>query len=64
MMKSKIIRTIQKKAKQLLAEAGYPNGFETDFWIQPIIRASNPNPKRMAELIMADWAKIGVKLTQ
>ena len=50
-----------QKAKQLLAEAGYPNGFETDFWIQPVIRASNPNPKRMAELIMADWAKIGVK---
>ena len=50
-----------EKAKQLLAEAGYPNGFETDFWIQPVVRASNPNPKRMAELVMADWAKVGVK---
>ncbi|OOF69843.1 ABC transporter substrate-binding protein [Rodentibacter caecimuris] len=50
-----------EKAKQLLAEAGFTNGFETDFWIQPVVRASNPNPKRMAELIMADWAKIGVK---
>ncbi len=50
-----------EKAKQLLAEAGYPNGFTTDFWIQPVVRASNPNPKRMAELIMADWAKVGVK---
>ena len=50
-----------EKAKQLLAEAGYPNGFTTDFWIQPVVRSSNPNPKRMAELIMADWAKVGVK---
>ena len=50
-----------EKAKQLLAEAGFPNGFETDFWIQPVVRASNPNPKRMAELVMADWAKVGVK---
>ena len=50
-----------EKAKQLLAEAGYPNGFETDFWIQPVIRSSNPNPKRLAELVMADWAKVGVK---
>lgn len=26
-----------------------------------MVRASNPNPKRMAELVMADWAKVGVK---
>ncbi|HHW7568568.1 TPA: ABC transporter substrate-binding protein [Mannheimia haemolytica] len=50
-----------EKAKQLLAEAGFPNGFETDLWVQPVVRASNPNPRRMSEIIQADWAKIGVK---
>lgn len=47
-------------AKELLAEAGYPNGFETDIWAMPVQRPYNPNAQRMAELIQADWAKVGV----
>lgn len=50
-----------EKAKQLLAEAGFPEGFETELWVQPVVRASNPNPRRMSEIIQADWEKIGVK---
>ncbi|MDH2923843.1 dipeptide transport system substrate-binding protein [Nicoletella semolina] len=50
-----------EKAKALLAEAGYPDGFETEIWVQPVVRPSNPNPRRTAEIIQADWAKIGVK---
>ncbi|MDO4627320.1 MAG: ABC transporter substrate-binding protein [Pasteurellaceae bacterium] len=50
-----------EKAKQLLAEAGYPNGFETELWVQPVVRASNPNPRRMSEIIQRDWEKVGVK---
>ncbi len=50
-----------EKAKALLAEAGYPNGFETEFWVQPVVRASNPNPRRMSELVQSDWEKVGVK---
>jgi dipeptide transport system substrate-binding protein len=48
-------------AKKLLAEAGYPNGLETDIWAMPVQRPYNPNAKRIAELMQADLAKIGVK---
>jgi dipeptide transport system substrate-binding protein len=47
-------------AKKLLAEAGFPNGFETDIWAMPVQRPYNPNARRMAEIIQADWANIGV----
>ena len=48
-----------EKAKKLLAEAGYPNGFKTDLWAMPVVRAYMPNARRAAELIQADWANIG-----
>jgi dipeptide transport system substrate-binding protein len=48
-------------AKKLLAEAGHPNGFETDLWAMPVQRPYNPNAKRIAELMQADLAKVGVK---
>ncbi|HLM41108.1 MAG TPA: ABC transporter substrate-binding protein, partial [Microvirga sp.] len=48
-------------AKKLLAEAGYPNGLETDLWAMPVQRPYNPNARRIAELMQADLAKIGVK---
>ena len=49
------------KAKQLLAQAGMPNGFELELWYLPVTRPYNPDGKRMAEMIQADWEKIGVK---
>jgi len=48
------------RAKALLAEAGFPNGFSTDLWAIPVTRAYMPNGRRAAEMIQADWAKIGV----
>jgi dipeptide transport system substrate-binding protein len=48
-------------AKKLLAEAGFADGFETDLWAMPVKRPYNPNAARMAEMIQADWAKVGVK---
>jgi dipeptide transport system substrate-binding protein len=48
-------------AKKLFAEAGFPNGFETDLWAMPVQRPYNPNAKRIAELMQADLAKVGVK---
>ena len=47
-------------ARKLLAEAGLPNGFTTDLWAMPVQRPYNPNARRIAELMQADLAKIGV----
>ncbi len=41
------------KAKQLLAEAGYPNGFSFDLWAY--------RDKPITEAMVADLAKVGVK---
>ena len=49
------------EAKKLLAAAGYKDGFSTDLWAMPVSRPYNPNAKRIAELMQADLAKIGVK---
>ncbi|MDH3791834.1 MAG: ABC transporter substrate-binding protein, partial [Rhodospirillales bacterium] len=48
------------KAKALLAEAGVKD-LKTNIWAMPVQRPYNPNAKRMAELIQADWAKVGVQ---
>ncbi|WP_173401255.1 ABC transporter substrate-binding protein [Halalkalibacter akibai] len=48
-------------AKSLLAEAGYPDGFEFDLWTMPVARPYMPDPERAAEALQADLAKIGVK---
>jgi dipeptide transport system substrate-binding protein len=48
-------------AKKLLADAGHPNGLETDLWAMPVQRPYNPNARRIAELMQADLAKVGVK---
>ncbi|MBK3774251.1 ABC transporter substrate-binding protein [Azospirillum sp. YIM DDC1] len=50
-----------ERAKKLLAEAGFPDGFETDLWAMPVQRPYNPNAKRMAEMMQADLAKVGIK---
>ena len=47
-------------AKKLLAEAGAAD-LVTDIWAMPVQRPYNPNAKRIAELMQADLAKIGVK---
>jgi peptide/nickel transport system substrate-binding protein len=46
------------KAKQLLADAGYPNGFKTKITVQGI--ASQVDP---VSAIKAMWARVGVDLT-
>lgn len=50
-----------EQARALLQEAGVPEGFEISLWYMPVQRPYNPNAKLMAEMIQADWAKVGVK---
>lgn len=50
-----------EKAKELLAKAGYPNGFETTLWTPPIPRVYIPQPTKVAEAIQSDLAKVGIK---
>ncbi len=48
------------KAKALLKQAGYEQGFTTDLWSMPVQRPYNPNSRRIAEMIQSDWANVGV----
>lgn len=50
------------KARQLLAEAGYPNGFSTTLWTLPVSRPYNPNGRKMGEMMQADLARVGIKV--
>ena len=47
------------KAKEMLKAAGVEN-LETDLWWMPVQRPYNPNAKRMAEMMQADLAKVGI----
>lgn len=48
-------------AKQLLAEAGYPNGFETTLWALPVPRPYIPNGLALAEILQSELRHIGVE---
>ena len=50
-------------AKRLLADAGVPSGFTTDLWYPQSWRATYPDPRRVAESVAADLAKIGITVT-
>jgi len=52
-----------EKAKALLQQAGIKPGTEIALWAMPVSRPYNPNARRMAEMIQADWAKVGIKAT-
>lgn len=51
-----------QKAKDLLKEAGLPNGFEAELWTLPVSRPYNPQGKKMGELMQADLAQVGIKV--
>jgi peptide/nickel transport system substrate-binding protein len=47
-----------ERARELLAEAGYPNGFEVEFLI-----ADRPEHQRISEAVQAQLAEIGVDVS-
>ncbi|MBD2100836.1 ABC transporter substrate-binding protein [Leptolyngbya sp. FACHB-261] len=49
------------KAKQLLTEAGLPNGFDTEIWISSKGSKILPKADRMAEAFQQDLAKVGIR---
>jgi peptide/nickel transport system substrate-binding protein len=49
------------KAKQLLAEAQYPNGFSLNFWYIPVSRPYFPNGKEIGTAIASDLGKVGIR---
>ena len=50
------------KAKRLLDEAGVKPGTEITLWAMPVQRPYNPNAKLMAEMLQADWNKLGFQV--
>ncbi len=52
-----------QKAKQLLTEAGYPNGFDLELWYMPVSRPYFPTPKPIAEAFAADLSAIGIRVS-
>ncbi|WP_413208068.1 ABC transporter substrate-binding protein [Rhodospirillum sp. A1_3_36] len=47
-------------AKAMLAEAGITE-LKTSIWAMPVQRPYNPNARRMAEIIQANWKAVGVE---
>lgn len=48
------------KAKELLTKAGVTTPLDIDLWYMPVQRPYNPNAKRIAEMMQADLAKVGI----
>ena len=51
-----------KRAKELLVEAGYPDGFEITLHVMPVSRPYMFDPPRIAEAIQSYLAAIGIKV--
>ena len=50
-------------AKALLAEAGFPDGFETTLSYRDVVRVYLPNVNQVAQEIQAQLAEVGIKVT-
>jgi peptide/nickel transport system substrate-binding protein len=50
-----------EQARKLLAQAGYPDGFQTTLWVMAISRPYYPNPDWVGEALQADLAAVGIQ---
>jgi peptide/nickel transport system substrate-binding protein len=50
------------RAKELLAEAGYPNGFEVTLHVMPVSRLYMFDPPKIGEAIQSYLAAVGIKV--
>ena len=49
-----------ERARELLAEAGYPDGFDTELWYMPVSRPYYPAPQPIAETMASYLADVGI----
>ncbi|MEE7505672.1 ABC transporter substrate-binding protein [Methylobacterium mesophilicum] len=49
------------EALRLLAEAGLAGGFDVELWYPPVSRPYNPDGRRVADMIQADLAQVGIR---
>jgi len=52
-----------ERARELLAEAGYPDGFDTEFWYMPVSRPYYPAPRDVAEAVVSYLGEVGINAT-
>jgi ABC-type transport system substrate-binding protein len=50
------------KARELLAEAGYPNGFNTTLWVMPVSRPYMFDPTKIGEAIQSYLADVNINV--
>lgn len=51
------------KARELLAEAGYPDGFDIELWTMPVARPYMPDPETVSQIVQKNLEDIGINAT-
>ena len=51
-----------ERARELLAEAGYPDGFSTELWYMPVSRPYYPSPQSIAETFATFLGDVGIEV--
>ncbi len=51
------------RAKALLAEAGFPDGFDTELYAMPNPRPYYPQPQKIAQVLKSDLEAVGIRAT-